>query len=170
MQHAGAAGALLLVWPSPVVRTVEVVVGIALLAHAALDVIDLGRRRGGTAIPWRVLEIVAEAGIAALVLGRPGLSQVAFLYALGAAAVLAGGAEVASLSSGAHTTRDRWLGGAAGAAAFIFGMAMLGTAQRDVHVVVTLVGVYLVVVGALRLVRAMRPARPVEGTPAVGAT
>jgi uncharacterized membrane protein HdeD (DUF308 family)/uncharacterized membrane protein YjdF len=162
-----AAGLLLLVWPSPVLRTVEVVVGIVLLAHAAVDVHGL-RRPGPPAIWWRLLEIVAQVAVAALVLGWPGLSQVALLYALGLTAVLLGGIEAASLSGGAHTTRDRWLGGAAGAAAFIFGMAMIGTAQRGVHAVVTLVGVYLVVVGALRLVRTLRRTPRVGRAPAAG--
>jgi uncharacterized membrane protein HdeD (DUF308 family)/uncharacterized membrane protein YjdF len=150
------AGALLLIWPSPVLRTVEVIVGLALLAHAALDAIDL-RRRDAAARRWRLVEITAEVAVAALLLGWPGLSQVALLYALGSAAVLLGAIEVAALSSSEHTTRDRWLGGAAGAAAFLFGMAMIGTAQRDVRAAVTVVGVYLVVVGALRVVRATHP-------------
>jgi uncharacterized membrane protein HdeD (DUF308 family) len=151
-----------------VLRTVEVVVGVVLLAHAAVDVHGL-RRPGAPATRWRVLEIVTQVAVAALVLGWPGLSQVALLYALGITAVLLGGIETASLSSGAHTTRDRWLGGAAGAAAFIFGMAMIGTAQRDVHAVVSLVGVYLVVVGALRLVGTLRRTQRVGRAPAADA-
>jgi uncharacterized membrane protein HdeD (DUF308 family) len=162
------AGVLLLAWPSPVLRTVEVVFGVALLAHAAIDVVGL-RAGDRVANRWRLLEIAGELGVAVLVLGWPGISQVAFLYVLGVAAVLLGGLEAASLSSGAHTTRDRWLGGAVGAASFIFGMAILGTARGDVHVVVTLVGVYLVVAGTLRLARTIRPAGRSGHTPAVGA-
>jgi uncharacterized membrane protein HdeD (DUF308 family) len=154
------AGVLLLVWPSPVLRTVEVVVGIALLAHAALDVIDLRRRHRELALGWRLLEIVVEVAVATLLLGWPGISQVGLLYAVGVTAVLLGGLEAASLSSGARASRDRWLGGAAGAAAFVFGMAMIGTAKRDVQTVVTLVGLYFVVLGTLRLVRALQADRP----------
>jgi uncharacterized membrane protein HdeD (DUF308 family) len=163
------AGILLLVWPNAALRTVEVFVGIVLLVHAAVDVLALRRRSAGVATRWRVLEIVAEAAVAALVLGWPGLSRAALLYAVGAAAVLLGGIEAASLSGGEYTTRDRWLGVAAGAATFILGTALIGAAQRDVHTVVTLVGVYLSVVGALRLVRTLRPARHAERTPAAGA-
>jgi uncharacterized membrane protein HdeD (DUF308 family)/uncharacterized membrane protein YjdF len=164
------AGALLLAWPSPVLRTVELVVGVAFLAHATLGAVALRRHEGGARVRWRILGIVAEAGVAALVLGRPGLSQVAFLYALGIAAVLLGGIEAAALSNAAYTTRDRWLGGAAGAASFVFGMAMIGAAQRDVQAVATLVGVYLVAVGVLRVVRGVHPTRIGKRTPAVGAT
>jgi uncharacterized membrane protein HdeD (DUF308 family)/uncharacterized membrane protein YjdF len=163
-----AAGTLLLVWPSPVLRTVEVVVGIALLAHAALDAISLLRTDRGPRRRWRLLEIVAEVGVAALVLGWPGISQVALLYALGSAAVLLGGIEIASLSTSSHGTRERWLGGAAGAAAFIFGMALIGTAQRGIHTVVTLVGVYLLVTGALRVVRSVHPRSAPRGVDASG--
>jgi uncharacterized membrane protein HdeD (DUF308 family) len=159
------AGTLLLVWPGPALRTVEVIVGIALLGHAAIDANVLRGPDGGRGRRWRLLGTVAEVGVAVLVLGWPGISQVALLYALGSTAVLLGGIEVASLSSGAHGTRERWLGGASGAAAFIFGMAMIGTAQRDVHTVVTLVGVYLVVTGALRVLRTVHPRRGVVRTP-----
>lgn len=79
--------------------------------------------------------------------------------------MLLGGIEVASLSTGSHGTRERWLGGAAGAAAFIFGMAMIGTAERDVHAVVKLVGVYLVVTGALRMMRTVHPRLSVKNAP-----
>jgi hypothetical protein len=44
-------------------------------------------------------------------------------------------------------------------------MAMIGTAQRGVHAVVTLVGLYLVVTGVLRVVRTVHPRRGVEGAP-----
>jgi uncharacterized membrane protein HdeD (DUF308 family) len=109
-----AAGTLLLVWPSPVLRTVELVLGIALLGHAAIDAINLRRSEAGGVRRWRLLEIVAEAGVAALVLGWPAISPVALLYALGSAAVVLGAVELASLSAGSQASRDRWLGGAAG--------------------------------------------------------
>jgi len=42
---------------------------------------------------------------------------------------------------------------------------MIGTAQRGVHAVVTLVGVYLVVTGVLRVVRAVHPRPGIDGAP-----
>src|SRR5262249_6498365 len=69
-------GVVLLVWPSPALRTVGVVVGIGLLAHAGLEVIDRLRRRGAER-SWWLVEIVAAAGVGALLLGWPGISQVA---------------------------------------------------------------------------------------------
>jgi uncharacterized membrane protein HdeD (DUF308 family)/uncharacterized membrane protein YjdF len=149
-----AVGVVLLIWPSPALRTLGVVVGIGLLAHAALEVIDRLRHRGGGR-RWWLAEIVAEAGVGALLLGWPGISQVALLYAVGLTAVLLGAVEVASLEGDAHTERERWLGGVSAAAAFIFGIAMIGAARRGTDTVVTLVGLYFVVLGVLRLVQAV---------------
>jgi uncharacterized membrane protein HdeD (DUF308 family) len=151
-------GLVLLVWPSPALRTVGVVVGIGLLAHAALEVVDRLRRRGGER-SWWLVEVVAQAGVGTLLLGWPGISQVALLYAVGVTAVLLGAVEAASLAGDAHTERERWLGGVSVVAAFIFGIAMIGAARRGANTVVTLVGVYFVALGVLQLVRAV-PRRP----------
>jgi len=61
-------------------------------------------------------------------------------------------AEVASLSTrlDAHA---RWLGGLAGLAAFVFGVAMLASPGKSLQAVITLAGVYLLVFGGLRVVR-----------------
>jgi uncharacterized membrane protein HdeD (DUF308 family)/uncharacterized membrane protein YjdF len=151
-----AAGVLLLAWPSPVVRTVGIVAGVALLAHAAFDVIDVVRHREATGIARRLIEIPLEVVIGTLFIWWPGVSHVALLYALGAFAVIAGGLEAVSLSSGDHTTRDRWLGGAAAAVSFVLGVAMIGSARDSFGTFVTFVGVYFVAFGVLRLVRAAR--------------
>jgi uncharacterized membrane protein YjdF/uncharacterized membrane protein HdeD (DUF308 family) len=149
-----AVGVVLLVWPSPALRTVGVVVGVGLLAHAALGVADRLRHRGGGRPGWPV-EIVAAAGVGTLLVGWPGISQAALLYAVGVTAVLLGAVEAASLAGTVHTTRERWLGGVAAAAAFIFGLAIIGAARRDVDTVVTVVGLYFVALGVLWLVRAV---------------
>ena len=154
-----AAGVLLLVWPSPVLGTVGLIVGVALLAHAAFDVIDVLRHRDAGGLARRLAVIALEVVLGALLIWWPDVYQVGLLYALGAFAVIVGGLEAVALSSGDHTTRDRWLGGAAAAAAFVLGVAMLGAAQRGFDTFVTLVGVYLVVIGVLRLVRAGRDVR-----------
>jgi uncharacterized membrane protein HdeD (DUF308 family)/uncharacterized membrane protein YjdF len=147
-------GVVLLIWPSPAVRTVGVVVGIGLIAHAALVVSDRLRHRGGER-SWWLAEVVIEAGVGTLLLGWPGISQFALLYAVGLSAVLLGAVEAASLAGDAHTTRERWLGGVAAAVAFLFGIAMLGAARRGADTVITLVGVYFVALGVLRLVQAV---------------
>jgi uncharacterized membrane protein HdeD (DUF308 family)/uncharacterized membrane protein YjdF len=147
-------GAVLLVWPSPALRTVGVVVGIGLVAHAALVLSDRLRNRGGGRSWWPV-EIVVEAAVGVLLLGWPGISQTALLYTVGVTAVLLGAAEAASLGDESHTTRERWLGGVAAAAAFVFGVAMIGAARRGADTVITLVGLYFVALGILRLVQAV---------------
>src|SRR5262249_8631749 len=146
-------GVVLLVWPSPALRTVGIVVGIGLLAHAALVVSDRLRHGGGER-SWWLLEAVVEAGVGVLLLGWPGISQVGLLYVVGVTAVALGALEATSLAGDAHTTRERWLGGVAAAVAFILGIAMLGAAHRGADTVITLVGVYFVALGVLRLVQA----------------
>jgi uncharacterized membrane protein HdeD (DUF308 family) len=149
-----AVGVVLLVWPSPALRTVGVVVGIGLIGHAALVLSDRLRHRAGRH-SWWLVEIVVETGVGTLLLGWPGISQAALLYIVGVTAVLLGALEAASLAGDAHTTRERWLGGIAAAVAFLFGIAMIGAARRGADTVITLVGVYFVALGMLRLVQAM---------------
>jgi uncharacterized membrane protein HdeD (DUF308 family)/uncharacterized membrane protein YjdF len=156
-------GVVLLVWPSPAVRTVGVVVGIGLLAHAALVVSDRLRPRRGER-SWWLAEAVVEAGVGVLLLGWPGISQFALLYTVGLSAVVLAVLEAASLAGDAHTTRERWLGGVAAAVAFLFGIAILGAARRGADTVITLVGVYFLAVGVLQLVRAA-PRLHLRGTP-----
>ena len=96
--------------------------------------------------------------VGTLALAWPTISQVTLLYAAGVASVVLGFAEAASLSN-KRDTRERWLGAAAGIVAFVFGVAMLGSPGRSLHAAVTLLGIYLVVLGGLRFVRAAQASR-----------
>jgi uncharacterized membrane protein HdeD (DUF308 family)/uncharacterized membrane protein YjdF len=145
-------GVVLLVWPNPAVRSVGVVVGIGLIAHAVLLVSDRLRHRSDRS--WWLVETVLEAGAGALLLGWPGISRAALLYVLGVTVVALSAVEAASLAGEWHTTRERWLGGIAAGLAFLLGITMLGAAHRGSDTVITLVGVYFVAVGVLQLVRA----------------
>jgi hypothetical protein len=69
-----AAGTVLLVWPSPALRTVEIVVGVALAVRAVSDIIELVRGGGGYALRLLV-EIAVDVAVAALVLAAPGAVQ-----------------------------------------------------------------------------------------------
>ncbi len=158
-----AAGTLLLVWPSPALRTVELVFGAALLAHAALDAADLVRRGTGGGLAGRLAEVAAELAIGTFVLTWPDISGLALLYAIGASSVILAFLEAASLSMRGRSDRDRWLGGAASAAAFVFGVALLGLPRRSSDAMITALGLYLVVLGALRLIRALEARRSRAG-------
>jgi uncharacterized membrane protein HdeD (DUF308 family) len=107
----------------------------------------------------RVAAIAASVVVGTLALVWPTISQYTLLYAAGVASIVLALAEVASLSD-SFDTRERWLGGAASLVAFVFGIAMLASPGRSLHAVVTLLGVYLVVLGALRLVHAAQTPRP----------
>jgi len=154
---AVAAGTLLLALPSPSLRTVGVILGTALVVLAAGGVLELRR---GTAVDrrTRLAETAALAVTGALVLAWPGMSQLALLYATGTASLALAVAEAASLASSARTTRERWLGGVASVALFVFGIAMLARPGRSFDAAVTLLGVYLLVLGAMRLWRGLEVA------------
>jgi uncharacterized membrane protein HdeD (DUF308 family)/uncharacterized membrane protein YjdF len=147
---AVVGGLLLLALPSPSLRTLGIVFGIVLLVFALFETLELMRGASGAERAGRVATIAASAVAGTLALAWPRISQYALLYAAGAASVVFAFAEVASLSTrlDAHA---RWLGGLAGLAAFVFGVAMLASPGKSLQAVITLVGVYLLVFGGLRL-------------------
>ena len=97
--------------------------------------------------------MTASAVVGTLVLAWPTISQLALLYAVGAASVVLAFAEAASASNRSGA-RERWLGAAVSVVAFVFGIAMLASPGRSLHGVITLLGIYLLVLGGLRLVHA----------------
>ena len=147
------AGLLLLVLPSISVRTVGIVLGVALLLSAALGVAELmrGHSRRGRALD--ALEIGTAAVVGVLVLTWPTISQRVLLYAIGIFSIVLALLEVGSLTEDL-SGRDRWLGALAGIAAFVFGLAMLASPGRSLGAVITLLGLYFLVFGVIRLVRA----------------
>src|SRR5262245_29773150 len=94
------------------------------------------------------------AGAGAVVLVWPTISQLALLYAVGASAVVLGVAEVAALPVRPRSSRERWLGAVSSVVAFVVGIAMLARPESSLAGVINLLGVYLVVIGALRLLQA----------------
>jgi uncharacterized membrane protein HdeD (DUF308 family) len=152
---AVAAGALLLALPTPTVRTVGIIVGITLVASAAVEIVDLARHHDRIKRADRLIVVVALAGAGTVVLAWPTISQLALLYAVGASAVVLGVAEAAALSTRPFSSRERWLGALLSIVAFVFGIAMLGRPGGSLGAVINLLGLYLVVIGALRLLQAI---------------
>ena len=157
-----AAGVVLLALPSPSVRTLGVVLGSALLVTAALGAFALlrGHSRRGRALDG--LEIAAAAVVGLLVLTWPTITQLALLYAIGAFSIVLALLEVASLTD-ERRGHDRLLGAVAGIAAFVFGLAMVSIPGRSLDAVITLLGLYFLVLGVIRLVQwlaAWRTRRP----------
>jgi uncharacterized membrane protein HdeD (DUF308 family) len=149
---AVVGGLLLLALPSPSLRTLGIVFGVVLLVFALFEAVELMRGASGAERVARFTTIAASAVAGTLALAWPRISQYVLLYAAGIASVVFAFAEVASLSTrlDAHT---RWLGGLAGLAAFVFGVALLASPGKSLQAVITLVGVYLLVFGGLRLAR-----------------
>src|SRR6185437_14229573 len=80
------AGVILLALPGPSLRTVGIIVGIALLLFAAFEVVDTAWRRhrldpSATAISS--VEILGAAAAGAIVLAWPTITQLSLVYAVG---------------------------------------------------------------------------------------
>jgi uncharacterized membrane protein HdeD (DUF308 family) len=148
-----AAGALLLALRAPSLRTLGIIVGLALLGYAGTEAILFARNSDRVTRGAQGATVVAAAVAGTLALAWPTISQFALLYAAGVASIVLAAAEVAAVSTKADT-RERWLGCAAGVAAFVFGIALLASPHNSLDAVVALFGVYLFVLGGLRLVRA----------------
>jgi uncharacterized membrane protein HdeD (DUF308 family) len=163
-----ATGVLILVLPSPTLRTVEIVFAVAMLSHAALDAVEGIRSWREPGHGGRLALLALEVGIAVLLLAWPSISRELVLRAIGVSAVVIGLLEAAALSTSRAPERERWLAGAASAAAFVFGVAFLAFPDRGFRALVFAVGVYLVTVGGLRVIRELeaslerrrRPRRP----------
>jgi uncharacterized membrane protein HdeD (DUF308 family) len=151
---AAVAGALLLALPSPGLRTVGIIVGAALLASAAAEVVAVTRHREDGGRPDRLLAVAALATAGTVVLVWPSISQLALLYAVGASAVVLAVVEVAALSTRGRGTREQWLGALTSIVAFVFGIALLAHPGSGLSVAIDLLGVYLIVLGALRMLQA----------------
>ena len=98
--------------------------------------------------------MAATAAIGVLVLLWPTISERALVYAIGILSIVLGALEAASLSE-ARNAHERWLGAVASVAALVLGVAMLGSGGRGLHLIVNLLGIYFLVIGSLRLVRAL---------------
>lgn len=146
-------GVLLLALPAPSLRTVGIVVGVVLLAFALFETSELLRGADGAERAARLVTAAASAVAGTLALAWPTISQYTLLYAAGAASVVLAFAEVASLSNRSDA-RERWLGGLAALVAFVFGIAMFASPGKGLHAVIMLLGLYLLVLGGLRLVHA----------------
>jgi len=146
-------GVLLLALPAPSLRTVGIVFGIVLLAFALFETYELLQGADGGERAARLAAVAASAVAGTLALAWPTISQYTLLYAAGAASVVLAFAEVASLSN-RRDAHERWLGGLAALVAFVFGIAMFASPGKSLHAVIMLLGLYLVVLGGLRLVHA----------------
>jgi uncharacterized membrane protein HdeD (DUF308 family) len=148
------AGVLLLVLPSPSLRTVGLVLGSALLVIAAIGAFELLRGQSRRGRELDAVEVAAAAVAGVLLLAWPAITQRALLFAIGLFSILAAILEVASLTED-RPGRERWLGALAGIAAFVFGLALLGSPGRSLDAVITLLGLYFLVAGAIRLLQAL---------------
>jgi uncharacterized membrane protein HdeD (DUF308 family) len=148
------AGLLLLALPSPSLRTLGVVLGSALLVTAVLGAFALLRGHSRRGRAFDALEVAAAAVAGLLLLVWPTITQLGLLYAVGVFSIVLALLEVASLTED-RPGHDRWLGAVAGIAAFVFGLAMLASPGRSLDAIITLLGLYFLVLGAIRLFQSL---------------
>ena len=144
---------LLLALPSPSLRTLGIILGIALLAYAVFEAFEVVRGDDPAQRGARIATMAASAVAGTLILVWPTITERALLYAAGAASIVLAAAEAASLSS-VTDARQRWLGAAMSIVAFVFGIALLASPGNSLHAVIVLLGIYLVVLGGLRVLHA----------------
>jgi uncharacterized membrane protein HdeD (DUF308 family) len=101
--------------------------------------------------------MTASAVAGTLILVWPTITERALLYAAGAASIVLAAAEAASLS-GLSDARQRWLGAAVSVVAYVFGIALLASPGNSLHAVIVLLGIYLVILGGLRVLHAVEAA------------
>jgi len=151
---AVVAGFVLLTAPAPSLRTIEVVLGVALLAYSAFELVELVLGRDLLERSRTLLVIVALAGGGTVLLVWPTISRHAVLYVVGAAAVAFALAEAAALTAESRTTSERYLGALASVAALVVGIYFLAKPGSGLDTAVSLLGLFLLVLGVTRLVRA----------------
>lgn len=150
-----AAGAAMLLWREPALRSVEVLFALAMLALAALDLPAAVRRFHGLRRPNGLAVALAEAALGVALIASPGISRLGLAYLVGTAAVTLSLLEAASLSTRGGGERERWLAGLGAVSAFIFGVAILALPEHSLDATVVVFALYLMSVGAVRLVRAI---------------
>jgi uncharacterized membrane protein HdeD (DUF308 family)/uncharacterized membrane protein YjdF len=151
---AVVAGFVLLTAPAPTLRTIELVLGVALLAYAAFELLELIRKPRPLELGGTIVVIVALATVGTLLLVWPSISRLAVLYVVGAAAVAFALAEAAALTAENRTTSERWLGGLTAVAALVVGVVMLAEPRSSLDTAIALLGLFLVILGVSRLLRA----------------
>jgi uncharacterized membrane protein HdeD (DUF308 family) len=162
-----AVGTSILVWRSPALRTVEVLFGIAMLTQSVLDVPGAVRGPHGLRRPNGALVALGEAALGAAVILSPGITRLGLAYLIGSASVVLALLQAAVLSSACGSERSRWLAGTGSVVALVFGVAILALPDHSLDATVVALGLFLMSLGALRVVRAidarlLRPS-PLEG-------
>jgi uncharacterized membrane protein HdeD (DUF308 family) len=152
-----AGGVLLLALPAPSLRTVGIILGISLLAFAVFEALEVVRRADPAERGARIATMTASAVAGTLIIVWPTITERALLYAAGAASIVLAAAEAASLS-GLRDARQRWLGAAVSVVAYVFGIALLASPGNSLHAVIVLLGIYLVVLGGLRILHTVEAA------------
>lgn len=150
-------GVVALLWPDITLTALIVAFGIYSMADGVAALIAAFRAAGQDR-PWLpfVLEGVVAIGAGVLALVWPGLSALALLYVIAAAAIVTGLFEiVAAIRLRREVEGELWLA-LAGLASIAFGVVMAIFPGEGAVALVWLVGTYAIVLGVLLVALAFR--------------
>jgi uncharacterized membrane protein HdeD (DUF308 family) len=143
-------GVLALAWPGASLLALVLLWG----AYAFVDgvaAIGLAARAGhaGRRWGWLLFEGLVSLGAAALTAVWPGITALALLTLIAVWAVLTGVAEIVAAFELRRVLRGEWLLAASGALSIVFGGLMLAFPGAGALAVISVIGAYAIVFGAL---------------------
>jgi uncharacterized membrane protein HdeD (DUF308 family) len=153
-------GFLALLWPGITVLALAVLFGAFALVDGTGMLIGYFRRRVGGR--YRAAHLVA--GVAAVVFGVftlvwPGITVLALTVLIGAWAVVVGMLEIVAATEG----RSEWYVGLIGALSIVAGVLILLRPGIGALAIAQIIGVYAIIIGALRLAETWRLYRSTAG-------
>jgi uncharacterized membrane protein HdeD (DUF308 family) len=152
-----AAGTVAIIWPGITLFTLIVLFGAAALAEG-LSALVVGIGGGWTGRPWWEMVVLGVIGVAAGVgtLLWPGLTAITLLALIACWAIARGLFEIAAAIALRKVIEGEWILILSGFLSIGFGLLLFVRPGAGALAVVTIIGFYLIVVGALATTLALR--------------
>jgi uncharacterized membrane protein HdeD (DUF308 family) len=155
-----AFGFLALLWPGITAIALALLFGVFVLADGIGMLVALFRRRTG--VRYRGAHLAA--GIGAVIAGIltllwPGITVLALMVLIGAWAIVIGGLEIVAATEG----RSEWYEGLIGGLSIVAGVLILLRPGISALAMAQIIGVFAIVIGALRLVETWQLYRSAHG-------
>jgi len=157
----GSLGVLLglvtFAWPEVTLTSLVLLFGVYALIDGIISIAG-ALRAVQSHDRWGALVIEGIAGIAAAVVafGWPAITVFAFVYLIGAWALITGAFEIAAAIRLRRHIAGEWLLAVAGVASLIFGFVLMGVPQAGAIVLAFWFGAYALIFGALMIALGLR--------------
>jgi uncharacterized membrane protein HdeD (DUF308 family) len=149
-------GGLALAWPGMTLVTLILFYGAYVLVDGVLAIV--AAIAGGTLAPRWWLAVVGLLGIAAglLTFMMPGLTALVLLYFIAGWAIATGVFQIIGAIKLRHEIDNEWLLILGGIVSVLFGGAMFAAPGAGALALVTVIGIYAVIIGALLVALSLR--------------